>query len=243
MSTAVSEDLGYRPLYRQVYDIVVGRVAHGFWRLGEALPSEQALAHELGVSQGTMRKVLDALTAEKILDRRQGKGTFVARNTQERAQFRFFRLARPGGKRLTPTCATESARIRSGRALECERLDLLRNARVVEISRVRSIEGALALRERIILPASMFPGIEKQMPMPNSLYTHYQAAFGVTVVATHEELAAVSADSEDREQLGVAVGSPILLIHRVAVALADRKVEWRVTRVSSINLTYAIALA
>jgi len=239
----VSENPGYRPLYRQVYDIIVRRVAQGVWRPGEALPSEQSLARELGVSQGTMRKVLDALTAESVLDRRQGKGTFIAQNTQERAQFRFFRLARPGGTRLTPTLASESAQVRVARAIERQRLELARDARIVEISRVRHIEGTLAIRERIVLPAAMFPGIEKQMPLMNSLYALYQSEFGVTVMATHEELTAVAANSEDHAQLGIDVGSPILVIDRIAVGLTDRKVEWRISRVASSNLVYAITLA
>ena len=60
----MTETPGYRPLYRQVYDIIVRRIAQGQWRPGESLPSEQALARDLGGSQGTMRKVLDALTSE-----------------------------------------------------------------------------------------------------------------------------------------------------------------------------------
>jgi GntR family transcriptional regulator len=238
----VSETPGYRPLYRQVYDIVVRRVAQGMWRPGEALPSEQSLAKELGVSQGTMRKVLDALTAEKVLDRRQGKGTFIAQNTQERTQFRFFRLARPGGRRLTPSLGTESIRVRAARAIERERLDLPRDARVVEISRMRLIEGTPAIREQIVLPASMFPGIEKQAPLPNSLYTLYQSAFGVTIVSTHEELSAALATAEDHEELGIDTGSPILIIDRLAIGLTDRKVEWRMTRVGSSNIVYAVSL-
>lgn len=238
----MSETPGYRPLYRQVYDIVVRRVAQGMWRPGEALPSEQSLARELGVSQGTMRKVLDALTAEKVLDRRQGKGTFIAQNTQERTQFRFFRLARPGGRRLTPNLGTESIRVRAARAVERARLDLPRDARVVEISRMRLIEDTPAIREQIVLPASMFPGIEKQAPLPNSLYTLYQSAFGVTVVSTHEELTAALATSEDHERLGIDTGSPILIIDRLAIGLTDRKVEWRMTRVSSSNIVYAVTL-
>ena len=118
----MTETPGYRPLYRQVYDIVVRRVAEGSWRPGEALPSEQSLARELGVSQGTIRKVLDSLTAEKLLQRRQGKGTFIAENTQERTLFRFFRMARPGGKRLTPERATESVKVRVSRAPERAKL-------------------------------------------------------------------------------------------------------------------------
>ena len=238
----MSETPGYRPLYRQVYDIVIRRVAEGAWRPGEALPSEQNLARELGVSQGTMRKVLDALTAEKVLERRQGKGTFIAESTQERTQFRFFRLARPGGKRLTPSLGTESARVRTARASERTRLELDRDARVVELSRVRHIEGVPAIRELIILPAAIFPGIEKQMPLPNSLYTLYQSGFGVTIVATHEELSAQLATDEDHEELGISTSAPILVIDRIAVGLTDRKVEWRMSRVSSENLVYAVTL-
>lgn len=242
METIVNETAGYRPLYRQVYDIVVRRVAQGFWRPGEALPSEQNLARELGVSQGTMRKVLNALTAEKVLERRQGKGTFIAEHTQERTQFRFFRLARTGGKRMTPALGSETVRLRPARTAERERLELAREARVVEITRTRLIDGVPAIRELILLPAEVFPGIEKQLPLPNSLYTLYQARFGINIVTTHEELSAQLATAEDQRQLGIEAGSPLLVIDRVAVSLPDRKIEWRVSRVRSDDIVYAVTL-
>jgi GntR family transcriptional regulator len=238
----LNETPGFRPLYRQVYEIVVRRVVQGEWRPGEALPSEQNLAKELGVSQGTIRKVFDALTAEKVLVRHQGKGTFIAENTQERAQFRFFRMARPGGKRLSPTLGSESVRVRAARAPERERLELAREARVVEISRVRLLDGIAAIRELIVLPADLFTGIEKISELPNSLYSLYQAKFGVTIVTTHEELSAQLASPEDHRQIGVEIGSPVLVIDRLAVCLPERKVEWRLSRVRSDNLVYAITL-
>jgi len=238
----VNETPGFRPLYRQVYDIVVRRVAQGVWRPGEALPSEQNLARELGVSQGTIRKVFDALTAEKVLERHQGKGTFIAENTQERAQFRFFRLARPDGKRLAPSFGSETIRVRAARAPERERLELARDARVVEIDRVRLLEGVSAIREHIVLPADLFAGIEKLGPLPNSLYSLYQSKFGVNIVTTHEQLSAQLATAEDHRQMGVDAGSPILVIDRTAVCLPERKVEWRLSRVRSDDLVYAVTL-
>jgi GntR family transcriptional regulator len=238
----VNETPGFRPLYRQVYEIVVRRVVQGEWRPGEALPSEQNLAKELGVSQGTIRKVLDALTAEKVLVRHQGKGTFIAENTQERAQFRFFRMARPGGKRLSPTLASENVRVRAARAPERERLGLARDARVIEISRVRQLDGIPSIRELIVLPADLFPGIEKMGELPNSLYSLYQSKFGVTIVATHEELSAQLATAEDHRQIGLEIGAPILVIDRLAVCLPERKVEWRLSRARSDHLVYAITL-
>jgi GntR family transcriptional regulator len=233
---------GYRPLYRQVYDIIVRKVAQGQWRPGESLPSEQALAAELGVSQGTMRKVLDALTAEKLLERRQGKGTFIAENTQERALFRFFRMARPGGERVTPAPGVESLKVRASRAAEQAKLDLARGDRVVEIIRTRLIDGRPAIREVIILPSALFPGIEKRAALPNTLYSLYQTEFGINIVSAREELSAVLATPEDETVLQVAAGAPMLLIDRLATSLQDLKVEWRISRVRTEDFVYAVTL-
>jgi GntR family transcriptional regulator len=233
---------GYRPLYRQVYDIIVRRVAQGQWRPGESLPSEQALAAELGVSQGTMRKVLDALTAEKLLERRQGKGTFIAEHTQERALFRFFRMARAGGERVAPAPGAASARLRASRAAEQARLELARGDKVVEIVRTRLIEARPAIRETIVVPAALFPGIERRPELPNTLYSLYQTDYGINIVSAREELSAVAANAEDEATLLAPAGSPLLLIDRLAISLQDLKVEWRISRVRTEDLVYAVTL-
>jgi GntR family transcriptional regulator len=53
------------------------------------VPSERALANELDVSQGTVRKALDQIVDEKLLAMRQGKGTFVAEHAAEYSYFVF----------------------------------------------------------------------------------------------------------------------------------------------------------
>ena len=80
----MSLSTNFQPLYKQVYDTLIVRLADGFWKPGAALPSEFALADQLGVSQGTVRKALNQLVAENILVRRQGKGTYVSEHTQVR---------------------------------------------------------------------------------------------------------------------------------------------------------------
>ncbi|MGL6295994.1 MAG: GntR family transcriptional regulator, partial [Plesiomonas sp.] len=77
------------PLYRQVIRAVTTAVDAGEWNTDESLPSENDLAQRFGVSQGTVRKALDALVLEGVLYRRQGVGTFVsdASDFLARAQF------------------------------------------------------------------------------------------------------------------------------------------------------------
>jgi GntR family transcriptional regulator len=54
-------------------------IAAGRWPVGAQLPSEPQLATDLGVSRATLREGLRLLVSERLLDRRPGVGTFVAR--------------------------------------------------------------------------------------------------------------------------------------------------------------------
>lgn len=230
----------FQPLYKQVYAVLIRRIAEGAWQPGEALPSEQALALELGVSQGTVRKALDALTAEKLVQRRQGKGTFVAEHTQEHALFRFFCIARPhpDGERVTPRSTGDRIRRRVATAMERSKLHLLNGANVAEIKRTRLIDGEPAIAEKIVLPLDLFPEIDHQDALPNTLYSLYQSVYGVSVASAHEELSAVSATKEDAARLKVKPGSPLLQIDRVAIAIDKQTVEWRVSRCNTSSLVY-----
>lgn len=64
-------------LFEQVHDYLKGQIADGAWGIGAALPKEPDLARELGVSVGTVRKALALLQADGLVDRIQGRGTFI----------------------------------------------------------------------------------------------------------------------------------------------------------------------
>src|SRR6476646_8231110 len=89
----------FQPLYVQIRALIERALEAGEWAPGAAIPSEIDLAARFGVSQGTVRKAVQALAAENLLVRRQGKGTFVATHTEEKASnFRFLRIRRNDGK-------------------------------------------------------------------------------------------------------------------------------------------------
>jgi GntR family transcriptional regulator len=230
----------FQPLYKQVYAVLVQRIAEGAWRPAQSLPSEQALAGELGVSQGTVRKAMDALAAENL--RRQGKGSYVAEHTQEHALFRFFRLARPSPDRgrITPQLGEEKIRRRAANETERSRLELRKNAQVVELRRTRLIDDAPRIIEKIVLPLSLFPGIDKQQALPNTLYSLYQGVYGVSIAVAKEELRAILANKGDAKELRIEPGTPLLQIDRIAVALDGQPVEWRVSRCDTRDIVYAV---
>jgi GntR family transcriptional regulator len=66
------------PIARQIADQVRTHCASGSLCPGDRLPSVRALAKELAVNQNTVLRVYERLTAEGLLERRHGDGTFVA---------------------------------------------------------------------------------------------------------------------------------------------------------------------
>jgi len=66
------------PIFQRIKDYLVAEIAAGRWKEGDVVPSEQALVRQFGVSRMTVNRAVRELTAEQVLTRRQGSGTFVA---------------------------------------------------------------------------------------------------------------------------------------------------------------------
>ncbi len=237
-----TEKPGFRPLYQQVRDVLLAQISAGAWRHSEPLPSETALADSLGVSQGTVRKALDSLVAENLVERRQGKGTFLARHTQESAQFRFFKLRTEDGARAVPTCETSTVTRRAARAPERRALDLPARADVFVVERTRLVDDAPALLESITLSAALFSGLDAHQPLPNTLYTFYQSVYSVSIIGATERLRACKADARAAASLNCQPGAPVLCVERVAHDIARRPVELRSTLCLTEALHYGVEL-
>jgi GntR family histidine utilization transcriptional repressor len=66
------------PAYQRIKSAILDNIHSGKWQAGEAISTEMALAKEFGVSRMTVNRALKELSEERVLERRQGSGTFVA---------------------------------------------------------------------------------------------------------------------------------------------------------------------
>lgn len=72
------------PLYLQVADALRRRIEQGEWQAGEKILTLEQLEEEFQVARVTVRQAVDVLQTEGLVHRRQGKGTFVSEEIQER---------------------------------------------------------------------------------------------------------------------------------------------------------------
>jgi len=238
---AAQDALGYRPLYRRVRDVLVKRISEGLWHAGAVIPSEPELAADLGVSQGTVRKALDAMAAERLVVRRQGRGTYVARHDDARILFQFFKLVPDDGPARFPD--SRFLEVGAGRAdaTEAARLGLARGARVTRLERLRALDGEVCVHERIVVAKARFPDLDKR-ELPNNLYELYANIYGVPVARAFERLKAIGAPAGIAPALGVAEGAPLLQVDRVGYAIDGAPVEWRLSLCRTEKVHYAADL-
>jgi GntR family transcriptional regulator len=62
---------------RRMYLLLRERILNGELEPGSRLPGELSLAAEYGISRVTVRRALDTLASDSLIDRRPGSGTFV----------------------------------------------------------------------------------------------------------------------------------------------------------------------
>jgi len=74
------------PLYQQIVDGLKREISEGRLAAGTALPSFRQLAEKLMVSLITVKRAYEELEREGIIFRRQGLGTFVAENGDDRSR-------------------------------------------------------------------------------------------------------------------------------------------------------------
>ncbi|MCI0753288.1 GntR family transcriptional regulator [Teichococcus vastitatis] len=235
--------LDARPLYRQVEEILLGRIVGGDWPPGHAVPSEPELAAELGVSQGTVRKAMSALEQRHVIERRQGRGTTVAKHNSETARHHFFRLRDLSGRAVLSRIMVVSSEPGRAEPWEAAALGLEEGAPVHHLRRIRLLDGSPRIFERCSLSSALVPGF--QLPageLAQELYVYLQQRHQVTIRRAEEELSAAAADTETAEALGKPAGTPLLMVQRIAYDVADRAVEVRLSMIDTERHRYAVHL-
>ena len=134
----------------------------GEWKPNAAIPNEGDLAREFGVSSGTMRKALDLMEGERLLTRRQGRGTFVNDQSSDELAERYSNIRTADGERIAGREQMLSIVQGPANPAECARLRLRADDKVWRIQRVRLHKGEPFMVEDVAMPAALFPDLDEQ---------------------------------------------------------------------------------
>lgn len=195
--------------YQQVYDILASNIKNEFFLPGQKIPSENELAESYNVSRVTIRKALEQLETEGLVDREKGKGTFVKRKTIEKKMGKVVSFTE-STIMLGNTPSSKCIHFEKKRSplIAQNYLNLNEGDEVWAIKRIRYANGLIVLYEESYWVDSVCGQLSKEIA-ESSIIGHLRTV-GVRLGYGKQEFIALSADDELAGFLGVNVGFPLL---------------------------------
>jgi GntR family transcriptional regulator len=211
------------------------------YTVGALLPSEAELAARYGVSRGTVRQAVAALTTEGLVGSRQGARRVVlaGRRSQSFAELRSFaQWARAIGR--TATGSVVSTERRPATTEDGIRLHLSAGSEVLHVLRIRRLDGEPVLLERTVYADWIAPTVERIEPDCESVTQRLYEKTGLIFAYGKHLIDAVAASAQDADLLDVRRTSPLLRVRRVTTTRTGQPIEWSDDRYRSDVVNFSI---
>ncbi|VXB35772.1 HTH-type transcriptional repressor DasR [Arthrobacter sp. 9V] len=192
---------------------------------GTLIPTERALAEKYATSRTTVRQAISELVAEGKLGRIQGHGTFVAppKVTHVRQLTSFSDDARTQGLQADSTLL--ALNVVGSDAEVAAHLELDQGKPVTRLERIRLIDGEPLAHEIAWLPGKL-PRFKSNLAKTGSLYAVLSSVYGIRIADVEDTVETALAGPADVRLLGIEMGAPLLVVHRLARDESGAPVEW-----------------
>lgn len=206
-----STDRTVVPLYHQVYVVLRQKIRNNEFDPAKPLPGEHQMAEEFGVSRVTIRRTLQSLELDGLVERRRGVGTFAVPHPAEfRDRYNIGGLLQTGAR---DDAATESRNIRIASIEPPAHVATKFGSteKVLVIQRQRHIRGEPFTLLTVYLPdrVARKAGRKALEKLP-SLTAIEQAGF--YLARTEQAISAQAADEQAATALGLPIGSPLIFM-------------------------------
>ena len=201
------------PLYHQLMQRLLEDIERGTYPVGSRIPPEHQLEELYKVSRVTVRRALAELTADGLLEKKQGKGTFVStpRISQDLKSIHSFHDAcKQNGFQGSTTVVY--VREKEADTADIEELNLRTGDRVLETLRICSADGVPVVLERNHF--SMAYSYLENENLSGSLYNVLRD-YGIEPRQATHDISMAYATENQAKMLNVEPGAPLMRLHEV----------------------------
>lgn len=205
---------------------MAAKISTGEWKPGSRLPNEIELSRDLQVSQGTVRKALDQLERERLIDRQQGRGTFVIDYDNEEVAIRFSSIYNDKDQQIAGIAKCFQPETGPATIAEQQQLRVSSKDQIYRVVRERWYHDHPFTVELVRLPIRRFRGLSID-GLSGYRITALAQKHGMVVNRVVESVEPVACPAEEARHLCVEPGTPVLLLNRLAVTDDGTPLEWR----------------
>lgn len=212
------------PLYVQLMDQLQEQIVSGTYQPGERLQTENEMAKTYGVSIITVRSAVSALIEKGLVERKQGKGTFVTKPkyTRDIKKLQSFSEMcksmglKPGGKMLENKLVV----LEPGTA---EKFGQEAGSQGIYISRIRYADGEPVAVESNYFPIG-FAFLLNESFDDNSLFACIKERAQISIARSEKRIEICHATAREATHLGISKGAPLLYIRSIAYTSGNQPV-------------------
>ena len=241
--SAADRRAGSAPMYVRLRELLRSAIEHGAYE-GQRLPTDVELTRRFGVSRHTVRHAMSALSAEGLIERVPGRGTF-ATGAHDAKYVRAFG---------TVSDLAQFARDTTLRVLEPIRE--IRNENVARRLALQDDQVALMVVMRIrhghplgVTDVYLAPNVAASLSsLPTTLDHHVtvvhlvEQSVGQPIVDADQDITAVNARGHVAQRLNVPEGAALLRIERLYHLANGRAVYLAISHYRPDRYTYRIEL-
>lgn len=202
------------PANIEIRDYLAGLIKQGKLQHNERLPSERELVEQFSSTRITVRDALSKLESEGLIYRSNRRGWFVSPprlSYDPSSRVNFYLLA--AQQQRTPSTQLISQKRIKGPLFARQALQVPDQEKLIELVRLRSLDGRPVLYEFIYLPESRFPDLNKKN-LEGSLTTLMQRDYSVEITHEDNRICVSAVYDQVAEALSHINGAPCLEIRR-----------------------------
>lgn len=212
-------------LHRQLFVILRDQILRGVYGPGSAIPNEEALCAEFGVSRITVRRAVADLEISGLLAKRHGRGTFVSEQLPPPRPSATLGLL----ESLCKVASETEVEVLKVETVEppvdiARQLDLVPGVAAVHAVRLRRRAGTSVMVTEAWVPEAVGRGVTRRELQKKALY-EILIAQGVRFGRVVQEITAVAATPFYAEQLGAELASPLIKMMRLLYDTRRRPVQ------------------
>lgn len=227
MSTQSLDERSPVPLYHQLRGLLLEKIESGEWKAGDRLPTEDQLCEMYQISKTTVRQALNSLAIQGFLNRKQGRGTYVAEPRIEQGPVELTSFSEEMRRRgLHPASKILELREIPATQKIAKKLELNEGELVFMIKRLRLTDDEPMGIQTAYLPANLFPGLLDE-DLSGSLYQILEKEYNIVPAFATEVYYATLLDGHEADLLRAPSSSLVgLVVERRAFSQDGRPIEF-----------------
>ncbi len=214
---------GWIPKYRQLLIILRSQILKGELAPGERIPSEEDLIKTYGLSRGTVRKAIDQLEQEHLIETEHGVGSFVRALHPNAIPFHFHPLDDTGSSApLVHYDVLAQEKIPAGMDV-AEKLKLDPGAPVIHIAR-RKLAGkqVISYSERYLSEDILPSLLTADLTRVGSIHDMLVGSSEYPLLRAEIEIEAHLIDQQEAQFLQANPGDSAIVIHRITYTAPNK---------------------